>query len=185
MDSMLLELKSAGSAAIELLIDGDNPMTAQLVGLSLAATAVGLITFPVSHMSLDAGRQLGLDEIRSKLNPLLSDASLTRQAHNANLAMTVLAANGFTAGNFKFDTMLAAHLLGDTSLELQSLALKYLGVEVPKLAAGKGTRQPPVSHLDVAAAASCLTSAANAIGFLSPGLEAGLKKKVYGSFSLM
>lgn len=177
MDSMLLELKSAGSAAIELLIDGDNPMTAQLVGLSLASTGGRAYYIPVSHMSLDAGRQLGLDEIRSKLNPLLSDASLTRQAHNANLAMTVLAANSFTAGNFKFDTMLAAHLLGDTSLELQSLALKYLGVEVPKLAAGKGTRQPPVSHLDVAAAASCLTAAANAIGFLSPGLEAGLKKE--------
>jgi DNA polymerase-1 len=128
-------------------------------------------------MSLDAGHQLALDEVKHKLNPLLANPSIKKQAHNTNLVTTVLSINGFDVHDFSFDTMLAAHLLGDISLELKSLVLGHLGIELLALPVGTGVKQVPAARLDVATVADCASSAAVAIGSLFQHLDEELKKQ--------
>ncbi|MDY6918259.1 MAG: DNA polymerase I [Chloroflexota bacterium] len=73
--------------------------------------------------------------------------------------MTVLARYGFDLQSFGFDTMVAAHLLGEKSLGLKPLAFSKLGVEMTPITdlIGKGAKQVTMAHVDIdrAAAYAC------------------------------
>jgi DNA polymerase-1 len=176
-ETMAARLLSAGGFAMEPVYSGVSPMTAQLVGLALAGPGAGSFYLPLAHMGLDAAGQLSIEQVRTLMNPLLSRIDLIKSAHNVNLLLTLLTENGFEASGFSFDTMLAAHLLGDTALDLKSLALRRLGLEMPSLALGSGTRQLSPAQLEVAVVADHATLSAAAIGELGNLLTAELKSQ--------
>jgi DNA polymerase-1 len=176
-EAMAARLLAAGGFAMEPVYAGASSMTAQLAGIALAAAGAGSYYLPVGHMGLDAAGQLSIEQVRGIIGPLLSHKGFDRTAHNSNLLMTLLAENGFAAGGFNFDTMLAAHLLGDPALDLKSLALRRLGVEMPSLALGSGSKQISPAQLEVAVAADYATLSAVVIGELRKLLAAELKSQ--------
>ena len=68
-----------------------NAMTAQLVGISLAAAAGKAYYIPVGHVLLDEVTQLPLEQVIDKLKPVFEDAEIAKLAHNAKFDMMVLA----------------------------------------------------------------------------------------------
>jgi DNA polymerase I len=175
--TLVARLKSAGSFAFDVIAGGSNPMTAQLVGIALSPAEGEAYYIPLSHAGLEAGPQLDMDAVKHALNPIFDDVKISKYGHNANFATSLLAEYGIAARHVCFDTMVAAHLLGDQSLELKSLALSKLNIELPGLPVSSGAKQIPIANLAVQAVADYACLAVDSIVRLVPVLSAGLEKE--------
>jgi DNA polymerase-1 len=170
-------LEEAGNFAFDVVAGAGNPMNAQLVGISLSPAAGEAYYIPLTHAGLEAGPQLAPDEVKHALSFAFESLKIEKSAHNVNFATSLLHEYGIDTQKVSFDTMLAAHLLGEQSLELKSLALGRLGVELPGLPIGSGAKQIPVSHLSVQVVSDCACACADTIGRLSRTLTEELEKQ--------
>ena len=129
-----------------------DPVRSRIVGLSFA-TSPGVAWYvPIGHAE---GPQLDPTAALERLKPVLEDPDLSRAAHNANYDMTVLGSSGVTVPTLKFDTMVAAHLLGHKAIGLKNLALDLLGVEMTPISEliGSGRNQTTMDRVPVEKAA--------------------------------
>ncbi|MCX7912466.1 MAG: DNA polymerase I, partial [Dehalococcoidales bacterium] len=149
------KLARAGRFAFDTETTGPNAMTCPLVGISLCAEEGGACYIPVGHTVLDKFSQLPLEEVLARLRPLLEDERVLKYAHNAKFDMMVFAEYGITVRGLDFDTMIAAHLLGEKNLGLKALAFGFLGVEMMPITAliGSGARQISMSEVPIEKAA--------------------------------
>jgi len=152
LDKLIKRLSAAKSFAFDTETTGLDPMSAQLVGISLSSAAGEAVYIPVGHMGLEAIEQLPLEEVITKLKPILEDQKLAKLAHNGKYDMAVLAEYGITVNNLSFDSMVAAYLLGEKSMGLKALAFGRLAVEMTPIAdlIGAGKKQIPMSQVEIA-----------------------------------
>jgi DNA polymerase-1 len=146
--ALVTELEAAGSFAFDVETTGKDPMACKLVGLSFSSTAGTASYIPVGH---NEGKQIPIEEALAILKPLLEDPSVAKSAHNGNYDMTVLANYGIEVTNLDFDTMVAAHLLGEKGVGLKSLAFTRLNVEMTHIDAliGTGRNQRTMDQVPV------------------------------------
>ncbi|MCL2679106.1 MAG: DNA polymerase I [Dehalococcoidia bacterium] len=170
-------LKAAGQFVFEVIVGDADPMTAQLVGLALCPAEGEAYYIPLAHVGLEAGPQLTPDEVMAALSPVFADGGIAKSAHNANFAATMLAGNGLDVSGLFYDTMIAAHLLGEQALELKSLALGHLGLDLPVLSTGHGAKQITAAMLAVREVADYACAAADAVIRLTPALTSSLEKE--------
>ncbi len=151
LDQLLDRLSAAKSFAFDLETTSRDAMSAQLVGISLSPAPGESYYIPVGHAGLEEVKQLPLEMVTERLKPALEDASLAKIAHNGKYDMTVLAEYGVTVNNLVFDTMLAAYLLGESSLSLKALAFNRLGIEMTPITAliGSGAKQLSMSQVEI------------------------------------
>jgi DNA polymerase-1 len=78
------------------------------------------------------------------------DDALEAYAHHAKYDMEVLRRHGYDLTNLGFETMLAAYLLGETSMRLKDLAFTRLGREMTEIVAliGSGRNQLTMDMVD-------------------------------------
>ncbi len=152
LEAMASEMRAAGSFAFDTETTGRDPMASRLVGLSFSCESGIAYYVPVGH---DEGAQLSIEEALTVLKPLLEDGSVGKAAHNANYDMTVLANYGVNVRGMDFDTMVAAHLLGEKALGLKNLAFNKLNVEMTNIDAliGTGRKQRTMAQVPVQDAA--------------------------------
>ncbi|OGO24919.1 MAG: DNA polymerase I [Chloroflexi bacterium RBG_16_50_9] len=155
LDKLLERLSGSPSFAFDTETTGLNPMSAQLVGISLSPAAGEAYYIPVGHVILDEVTQLPLETVLNRLKPLLGDKKVAKMAHNSKYDMTVLAQCGVTISNLTFDTMIAAHLVGEKSLGLKALAFGKMGIEMMPIASiiGSGARQISMAEVGIKHAA--------------------------------
>jgi DNA polymerase-1 len=93
----------------------------------------------------DTSGQLPPARVIVRLKPLLEGANIGKIAHNGKYVMEALANCGVEMENLNFDTMIAAYLLGEKNLTLESLAFSRLGVEMisPGKLTDSGKKQSP------------------------------------------
>jgi DNA polymerase-1 len=139
-------LAGAGRFALDTETTGLDALSADLVGLSLAPAAGESYYLPVGHSGVE-GRQWAIDELKRYLGPVLADGGIGKIAHNAKYDLHILAGAGLLVAGLDFDTMLAAHLLGESSLSLKGLAFNRLGIEMTPITAliGEGRQQKCIS----------------------------------------
>jgi DNA polymerase-1 len=156
LDELVNRLSSAASFAFDTETTGLSPMTAQLVGISLALEPGLAFYIPVGHVILDEVTQLPLQQVVARLRPIFEDVKISKLAHNAKFDMMVLAECGITVNGLSSDTMIAAHLLGEKALGLKMLAFSKLGIEMMPISAliGKGAKQVSMAQVDIKMAAS-------------------------------
>jgi DNA polymerase-1 len=154
LDLLVRRLKEKGSFAFDTETTGLNPMTARLVGISLAPEPGESYYIPVGHMCLEQVRQLPVSQVIEKLKPVFEDGKISKTAHNGKFDMTVLAECGIEVNNLTSDTMIAAYLLGEKSLGLKAIAFNRLGVEVTEITEliGTGKNQIDMSQVEVSVA---------------------------------
>lgn len=139
---------------------GLNPMTADLVGISLSYQTGEAIYIPVSHrVGVDVDSQLSVEAVRACLAPLLEDggdepslAKLT--AHHAKFDWKVLARAGFNPRPPSFDSMLASFVLDPGrpgGHGLKSLSSVICGVRMTALdqIIGKGKNALGVDEIPI------------------------------------
>ena len=152
LDKLIKRLTAAKTFAFDTETTGLDPMSAQLVGVSLSAAVGEAYYIPVGHVGLDMITQLPREEVIAKLKPIMEDKDLSKLAHNGKYDMAVLAEYGVTVNNLSFDSMVAAYLLGEKSMGLKALAFGRLAVEMTPIAEliGAGKKQIPMSQVEIA-----------------------------------
>lgn len=155
LDELYSRLSTIESFAFDTETTGLNPMTAQVVGISLSPAPGEAYYLPVGHVILDEVAQLPLEQVIGRLKPLLEGDKVAKLAHNAKYDMMVLAECGVAVNNLTFDTMIAAHLIGEKSLGLKALAFSKLEIEMTPISAliGSGAKQLSMSQVDIKKAA--------------------------------
>lgn len=152
LDKLIKRLTAAKTFAFDTETTGLDPMSAQLVGVSLSPAAGESYYIPVGHIGLDTITQLPLEKVIAKLKPIMEDKDLSKLAHNGKYDMAVLAEYGVTVNNLSFDSMVAAYLLGEKSMGLKALAFGRLAVEMTPIAEliGAGKKAIPMSQVEIA-----------------------------------
>ena len=152
LEELVSALGSAESMAIDVETDSTDPITANLVGISIAVATDRAWYIPVGHK---AGDQLTIDAVREKLDPALNRPELGIVAHHGKFDLHVLNRYGFTLNRLTFDTMIAAFLIGDSSIRLKDLAFTRLGIQMTEISEliGTGRNQDTMDNVDIDKAA--------------------------------
>ena len=178
LELMVKELDAAGAIAFDTETTSTDPMRAELVGLSFSATPGKAYYVPVGHT---AGRQLPRDQVMARVQPILEDQAIGKVGHNANFDLTLLANYGIQpeSVNLTFDTMLAAHLLGEKALGLKALAFNRLQVEMTNISQliGTGRKQITFDAVPIVDAAPYAAADADMTLRLKEMLEAELSRE--------
>ncbi|HEV2128479.1 MAG TPA: DNA polymerase I, partial [Thermomicrobiales bacterium] len=152
LDDLVEALQHAAAIALDVETDSTDPISANLVGISVATDTAHSWYIPVGHRD---GNQLSLDPVRGKLDPALSREGLRLVAHHGKFDLHVLQRHGFTLDRVDFDTMIAAFLIGDSSIRLKDLAFTRLGIQMTEISEliGTGRNQDTMDNVAVELAA--------------------------------
>ncbi|MDP2743974.1 MAG: DNA polymerase, partial [Dehalococcoidia bacterium] len=153
LDSMLSRLAGMGSLAFDVESTSKDAMSAEMVGIALSLSPNEAYYIPVGHTILS--EQLALDQVLDRLRPLLEDPAVSKIAHNGKYDMLLLERYGVRLQNLGFDTMVAAHLLGERALDLKAVAFTRLGVEIRPITEliGSGRKQISMAQVEIREAA--------------------------------
>jgi DNA polymerase I len=136
------EIRKAGRFAVDTETTGLDPVSASLVGISLAYRPHQAYYLPVAHSD---GINLPLDQVQAILGPLLEDSSIGCVGQNIKYDLVVLERHGFKVRNIADDPMLASYLLDpdQRSHSLNTLAESLLDHRMITFeeVAGKGKQQ--------------------------------------------
>ncbi|MCD6292077.1 MAG: DNA polymerase I [Deltaproteobacteria bacterium] len=125
--ALLKELAVVQELAIDTETTSVDPMSAKLVGISLAWTETEAVYIPVGH----AGDVVQLDKesVLSGLRPFLANPKVKKWGQNIKYDAIVLQQAGLVLEGIAFDSMVASYLLNPTRHRhgLDALALEYLG----------------------------------------------------------
>jgi DNA polymerase-1 len=167
-------------------------MRADLVGLSVALGDGEAYYIPTGHAPrLGENGQLPVDAVLAKLAPLIEDPKIEKTGHYLKYDMVVLARHGIWPRGIGFDTMIAAHLIGEGggagrpeegSLALGWLGARRLGIELQDRNAllnpsNKRSATVTWDQVDINAAGQCAGACADAIARLRGALEPELDEK--------
>lgn len=179
LDELVNRLSAAKSFALDIETTSLDPMSAQLVGISLSPAPGEAYYIPVGHIGLGQVEQLPLEMVIDRLKPPLEDNALAKLTHNGKYDTTVLAEYGIAVKNLTFDSMLAAYLLGEKSLGLKALAFSKLAIEMTPIAdlIGSGAKQIPMSQVEIARASDYACADADMTGRLKAMLEPELHQQ--------
>ena len=142
----LLELKktlqTAGLFALDTETTSQNPLAAELVGLSVAVRDDEGFYIPVGHRYLGAPEQLAAEEVLQTLKEMLESPDVKKVGQNIKYDWLVLRRCGVDLGGVDFDTMLGSYLLNPSKRahNLDQIALDFLGHKTTtyQQVAGKG-----------------------------------------------
>jgi DNA polymerase-1 len=156
LDAEIAALRQSGGFAVDTETTSQDPMRANLVGISLAHRPHEAVYIPVGHLYLGVPQQLPQEVVLERLRPLLEDPSLPKYGQNIKYDFIVLQRHGITLRGLAFDTMVAGYLLNPSrrANNLDSLAREYLHYTPIRYedVVGKGARQVTFDQVDIARA---------------------------------
>ena len=165
--ALVERLRSVPLVALDTETSSLSPRRAELIGLSLAASATEVWYLPFAHRP--AGGELAAPAPVSNLPPigdprlaplreLLADPAVPKAGHNLKFDWEVLRRAGVELAGVTYDSMLASFVLepGRRSHAIDSLALEQLGRTMQTYTdlCGKGKAEIPFAEVPVAAAAA-------------------------------
>jgi len=176
LEELVQEL--AKQDAIAIFTEGTNPspMQAQISGIALSPKESEAYYIPVTPAGLTDSQQ-GLQEVVSRIKPLMESESVAKYIHNGKYDMILFAEQGVKLKNLNFDTMLAAYLLGDKSLSLKDIVFNRMGVEIGSCSIPAGTRQISMFQTDAAQISRYACICADMTGRLTNLLKKELKQQ--------
>ena len=163
------------ATAPKLVIDTEtsslDPLTADLVGISLCGNPEQAYYIPIGHRD-DAGelrkKQLGKAETLAALRPLLESDSLVKIGHNLKFDYSVLLSHGITLRGPLYDSMIASYLLDPSrrTHKLDDLCEMILGRRLTSFAEVTNDDKRPDSFVYVEPQKACDYSCEDVIGSL-------------------
>lgn len=133
-----------------------EPMTAQLVGISLCCEPGCAAYIPVAHRYPGAPEQLSRDLVLSRLKPWLEDAAMFKVGQNLKYDSHIFANHGVTLRGIAHDTMLQSYVFeSHKSHDMDSLAMRHLARKTISFeeVCGKGANQIGFDQVDIVRAA--------------------------------
>ena len=129
LDGLVKRLECAKRFALDTETTSQDPMQAQLVGISFCLTSTEAWYIPVGHNYLGAPDQLSPAVVLNRLQPVLSNPKIEKVGQNIKYDWMVLRRHGADLDGVLFDTMVASYLInpGKRAHGLDQIALDYLG----------------------------------------------------------
>jgi DNA polymerase-1 len=152
LDKDILQ-KTLDSIAAEIAVDTEttskSPITAKLVGISLAAGTSTAHYIPLTHSYLGAPPQLSKEYVVETLRPMLADPGIKKSGHNIKYDLIVLKNEGLDLQGLGFDTMIASYLLNPNKANhnLEDICMDRLGIK--KLSYNDVTNKGRLNFRDV------------------------------------
>ncbi|AUT63430.1 DNA polymerase I [Paraburkholderia terrae] len=143
-DAWLDKINAAEITSFDTETTSLDPMTAQIVGISIAVEAGKAAYIPLAHRGPDAPVQLPRDEVLAKLKPWLESADKKKVGQHLKYDEQVLANYGIVMDGIEHDTLLQSYVLeSHRPHDMDNLALRHLGLKTIKYedVAGKGASQ--------------------------------------------
>jgi len=151
-------IRAGGKVSVDLETTSENPMEAELVGLSFSWADGEACYIPVGHRYPEAPPQMDWPEVRRMLLDVLSDEDIAKVGQNIKYDAEVLARHGVDLRGISFDTMVASYVLnpGLGRHNLDYLAQHYLNhkmISFKDVMGGIGGRKRSFAEVDVDQAA--------------------------------
>jgi len=123
---LFARLRDAGAFALDLETTAEDPMRAEIVGISFSFQDHEAFYIPVAHKNIV--RQVARQELLQELKPLLEDESLKKIGQNIKYEYIIFRRCGITLRNIYCDTMIASYLLNPSkhNHNLDDIAMDYL-----------------------------------------------------------
>lgn len=154
-EGLLEELETSKIFAFDTETTSLNPLTAELVGISVTTKQHHGYYIPVGYPNLE---QLNREWVLKKLKPILANSDMTIIGQNLKYDMSVLAKYGVSIEAKIYDTMLESYILNSASSrhDKATLALRFLGQRIVEYEdiAGKGSKQIPFVEIPLGKAAA-------------------------------
>jgi DNA polymerase-1 len=156
--SMIAEISTANSLALDTETTGTDALRAKLVGISLSCQAGTAYYVPVGHQPQGkAAPQLAVATVARALSPILADEQVVKVLHNAKYDLMMLRRYDMVVGGTIQDTMIAAWLLSPSGrgIGLKEQAFGRLGVNMTPIQEliGSGRSQVTMDRVSIARAA--------------------------------
>ncbi len=152
LQAWVKKVMAAPLTAIDTETNALDPMSAELVGISLCTTPGEAAYIPVGHNYPDAPPQLPLDHVLAALKPWLESPDHAKLGQHVKFDRHVLANCGITVRGYAHDTMLQSYVLEvHKPHSLESLAKRHVGrvgLSFEDLC-GKGVNQITMAQVDV------------------------------------
>ena len=181
LDDLVNKLEQQLSFAVDTETDGLDPITSNLVGISLAFQPHEAYYIPISHRYIGAPEQLPLELVADKLKPVLSNPAIGKVGQNIKYDLQVLKRHGIELAGISFDTMLASYVLSPSARghSLSDMAMDYLGHKMIPIEAliGKGRNQITMDEVDVGSASKYACEDADITWQLKGQLEPALQNQ--------
>jgi DNA polymerase-1 len=149
-------IREVGSFAMYSVLDIDEPIRAELVGVALSWVEGVSAYIPLGHRYIGAPDQLPMDDARAVLGPLLENSLIAKRTL-AKREEVFWARRGITLRGVRFDPSLASYLLdpGRHAHRLEDLARQELDGELSEEDAvrGKGKKALTWDEVEVDAVA--------------------------------
>ncbi|MBI3528764.1 MAG: DNA polymerase I [Betaproteobacteria bacterium] len=132
-----------------------DPMTAQLVGISLSVQANSGAYIPVGHTYTGAPAQLSRDHVLAALKDWLESPASRKVGQNLKYDKHVFANCGILLGGVEHDTLLQSYVLeSHRPHDMDDLAARHLGITTITYddVTGKGASRIPFEQVDLARA---------------------------------
>ena len=148
---LLAKLSMAKVIGLDTETNSLDPMTARLVGISIALKAGDAVYIPLAHTFAES--QLATDLVLSSLKPLLENESLGKIGQNLKYDQHVFKNHGIDLKGIVGDSMLASYIVeSHLKHNLDDLAVRWLDEKTTTYEdlCGKGAKQIPFTDVSVA-----------------------------------
>ena len=152
LDAWLDRISAARLTAVDTETTSLEPMTAQLVGISLCCEVGHAAYIPVAHNYPGAPEQLSRELVLKKLGPWLEDESKAKVGQNLKYDTHIFANQGVNLRGIAHDTLLESYVFeSHKSHDMDSLAMRHLGKKTISFeeVCGKGASQIGFDQVDL------------------------------------
>jgi len=169
LEELVANLKNSERLAVDVETDSLDEVQTNLVGIAITPEAGQGYYIPLRHGVKASGQQasmfepstqettipqLSLEQVQSRLAPILASPDITKYMHNAKFDITVLARHGLPVKPPIFDTMIATWLANNApgaKFGLKDLALNELRIKMTPIKAliGSGKKQITMAQVSV------------------------------------
>ena len=125
LDSLVNALNSSKKFAVALHEVKTSKNSSQLAGISFDLGGKSNWYLSVADESLNIN-----DDLLTQLKPIFESTETSKLTHDGNNLSSLLHAYGIRVTNISFDSMIAAHLCGKKTTDLESLSIEYLSKEI-------------------------------------------------------
>lgn len=152
LTAWLEKIQQASLTSIDTETTSLEPMTAQLVGISLCCEPGQAAYIPVAHRYPGAPSQLSRDVVLTRLKPWLEDVSKFKVGQNLKYDSHIFANHGVTLRGVAHDTLLQSYVFeSHKSHDMDSLAMRHLERKTISFeeVCGKGANQICFDQVDI------------------------------------
>ncbi|MEB0161948.1 DNA polymerase, partial [Glaciimonas sp. CA11.2] len=155
LDHWMTVIADAPLTSVDTETTSLDPMTAQLVGISLSCTIGVAAYIPVAHRTQDGAQQLSLEFVLGKMKSWLEDPIKLKVGQNLKYDSHIFANQGVTLRGIEHDTMLESYVFeSHRPHDMDSMALRHLGHKTITFqeVCGKGASQICFDEVEIARA---------------------------------